>query len=74
MNKIYQSVTSSIEIVSPKCSPRCSVHLTDDEIARIIQVRFQFKEFSYDDLVLALAVWKAPGIKQVSIEEVMGVK
>ena len=48
------------------------IHLGDDDIARLIQVRFCFERMTYDDLVFALTLWQnSTGVKQVSPEQVM---
>ena len=48
------------------------IHLSDDDIARLIQVRFCFEQMSYDDLIWALTLWqKSTGIKQISYEKLM---
>ena len=50
----------------------CIIHLSDADIARMIQVRFCFERMSYDDLVFALTLWQnSTGINQVSYEQVM---
>lgn len=48
------------------------IHLSDEDIARLIQVRFCFEQMSWNDLIFALTIWQnSTGVKQVSLEQVM---
>jgi hypothetical protein len=48
------------------------IHLSDDDIARLIQVRFCFERMTYNDLIFALTIWQnSTGVEQVSLEQVM---
>lgn len=65
---IQQSIIGGVQLAQGDVV----IHLSDDDIARLIQVRFCFERMTWDDLVFALTLWhKSTGVKQVWLEQVM---
>lgn len=70
-----QSMIGGVDLAQDDCmasTGHCVIHLSDDDIARLIQVRFCFEQMTYNDLIFALTIWQnSTGVKQVSLEQVM---
>lgn len=58
-------LNTAIELYQENEQGDNAIFLTNDEIAKLIQVRFLFERFEFGDLIDALKLWKkASGVKQ----------
>lgn len=66
---IRQALGYDVQLDQENKGGKNTIYLTDADVARIIQVRYQFERFGLNDLRAALEQWQASsGVAQVSYE------